>query len=123
MNVVKLKVVGAVGAAAVLVPALAAGPAQASSAGSARQAAAVRGIHVFTQTGFSGPHAWLDGNIGACRYVGSGWNDKIRSARTENRARRVELWEHHNCTGYSITVDWEGYRSIGPWVSGYRITS
>ncbi|MFC4591942.1 peptidase inhibitor family I36 protein [Sphaerisporangium corydalis] len=116
----KLRFLGALAAAAVLVPALATGSAQASSAGTARQAAAVRGVHVFAETGFSGPNTWLDGNVGQCYYVGSGWNDTINSARTES-SRLVELWDNSNCTGGAIVVDRTGYSSIGDWVSGYRI--
>ncbi|MFJ8537139.1 peptidase inhibitor family I36 protein [Streptomyces sp. NPDC093591] len=77
--------------------------------------------HAYSSTGFSGPDAWFTGNTGQCKYVGAGWNDRVRSARTESSAR-VELWEHANCTGYAITIDSSGYGSIGPWVSAYRVT-
>jgi hypothetical protein len=112
-----MRIIGAIGAAAVLVPALAAGPAQASSTG---LTPAVTGIHVFDDTGFSGPNTWLNGNVGTCYYVGAGWNDTINSARTES-SRVVELWDNADCTGGAIVVDRTGYRSIGNWVSAYRI--
>ncbi|MFF0311386.1 peptidase inhibitor family I36 protein [Streptosporangium sp. NPDC004379] len=110
----------ALGAAIALIPVLAAGPAQASSAGAARHAAAVRGVHVYDDTGFSGPNTWLNGDVGKCYYVGSGWNDRINSARTES-SRLVELWDNYDCTGGAIVVDRSGYGSIGNWVSAYRI--
>ncbi|MFV2120075.1 peptidase inhibitor family I36 protein [Streptomyces sp. Act-28] len=77
-------------------------------------------FHAFSSTGFSGPDAWFYGNTGECRYVGSTWNDRIRSARTES-ATRVELWDHANCTGGAIVIDSSGYSSIGAWVSAYRV--
>ncbi|WP_416971045.1 peptidase inhibitor family I36 protein [Streptomyces sp. 4F14] len=78
----------------------------------------------FTQTGFQGPDGWFGpGATGSCIYVGGNWNDKVRSARTEDRNVRVELWEHANCTGWSITIDDSGYGNIGPWVSAYRVTT
>lgn len=119
MRINKVRLLSTIGAAAVLVPALAAGSAQAST-GTAHQAAAVRGVHVFLNTGFSGPNGWLDGNVGQCYYVGSGWNDLIHSARTES-GRVVELWDNSNCSGGAIVVDRTGYGSIGSWVSAYRI--
>ncbi|MGC5014364.1 peptidase inhibitor family I36 protein [Streptosporangium sp. DT93] len=115
-----LRILGAVGAAAVLVPALAIGSAQASPTGTARQAAVVTGVHVYDKTRFTGPDTWLNGNVGECKYVGAGWNDIINSARTESD-RVVELWDNSGCTGGSIVVDRTGYGSIGNWVSAYRI--
>lgn len=116
---------GAAGAAIImLAPVLATGSAQASPSGSstgdARQAAAVRGIHVFDGEHFTGPNTWLNGDVGRCYYVGSGWNDAINSARTES-SRVVELWDNANCTGGAIVVDRTGYGEIGNWVSAYRI--
>ncbi|MFI9561048.1 peptidase inhibitor family I36 protein [Nonomuraea endophytica] len=124
VGAVKPRLLGAIGAAVImLAPVLATSSAQASasasSTGTAGQAL-VRGVHVFERFSFSGLHAWLDGNVGQCRYVGAGWNDRIRSARTES-ARVVELWEHANCTGTGIVVDRSGYGRIGAWVSAYRI--
>jgi len=116
----KLRLLSVIGAAVVLVPALVTGSAQASSTGTARQAAAVTGIHVYDNTGFTGTNTWLNGNVGQCYYVGSGWNDTINSARTES-SRLVELWDNHNCSGGAIVVDRTGYSSIGNWVSAYRI--
>lgn len=111
----------AIGAAVImLVPVLAAGSAQAAPPAASTGTAAVRGVHVFEKAGFQGLHAWFDGNVGQCRYVGAGWNDRIRSARTES-GRLVELWDHSDCTGGSIVVDRTGYGSIGAWVSAYRI--
>lgn len=84
--------------------------------------AAAGSWHAYASTGFSGPNAWFYGSTGTCTYVGAGWNDSIRSARTES-SLRVELWEHANCTGTSITIDSSGYGNIGPWVSAYRVTN
>ncbi|MER7209353.1 peptidase inhibitor family I36 protein [Streptosporangium sp. NPDC020072] len=116
---IKLRLLGAVGAAVMLAPVLATGSAQAST-DTARQALLVTGIHVYSSTGFSGPDAWLNGDPGQCYYVGAGWNDNIRSARTES-SRLVELWDNYDCTGGAIVVDSSGYNSIGSWVSAYRI--
>ncbi|PRX99737.1 peptidase inhibitor family I36 protein [Allonocardiopsis opalescens] len=90
------------------------------SAAPASAAPQVRGVHVYDYTDFEGPNTWLNGNVGQCYYVGSGWNDRINSARTES-SRVVELWDNHDCTGGAIVVDRSGYRSIGNWVSAYRI--
>ncbi|MDI6410056.1 peptidase inhibitor family I36 protein [Streptomyces albus] len=79
--------------------------------------------HAFGSTGFEGLDQWFSGEIGECKYVGNGWNDRIRSARTEVPTRRVELWDNADCTGGSITIDGSGYGSIGPWVSAYRVVS
>ncbi|MFD7669186.1 peptidase inhibitor family I36 protein [Streptomyces sp. NPDC059788] len=92
-----------------------------SSTGGARLASA--NWHAYASTGFSGLDRWFDGNVGDCRYVGDNWNDKVRSARTEVDHRRVELWDNANCTGGSIIIDGSGYRSIGAWVSAYRIVN
>lgn len=91
------------------------------AAGTDRQAASAS-FHAFSQPGFSGPDRYFSGNVGQCKYVGSAWNDRIRSARTESSAR-VELWDNANCTGGAIVIDSSGYRSIGAWVSAYRVTS
>ncbi|MGW1717248.1 peptidase inhibitor family I36 protein [Streptomyces sp. NPDC002156] len=113
----------AAAAALATVGLLSAGTAVAApSADSARQAAAAS-WHGYASTGFGGLEKWFSGNTGSCTYVGDNWNDKIRSARTENTAVRVELWEHANCTGWSITIDDSGYGNIGPWVSAYRVTT
>ncbi|GAA3868126.1 hypothetical protein GCM10023084_21520 [Streptomyces lacrimifluminis] len=77
----------------------------------------------FSETGFSGPDNEFSGSTGSCTYVGSNWNDRVRSARTGDTAVRVELWEHANCTGWSITIDDSGYGNIGPWVSAFRVTT
>ncbi|MFD0888295.1 peptidase inhibitor family I36 protein [Streptosporangium algeriense] len=114
-----MRLLSTLGAAIVLAPVLATSSAQAST-DTARQAALVTGIHVFSSTGFSGPDTWLNGDPGQCYYVGDTWNDKIRSARTES-SRLVELWDNYDCTGGAIVVDSSGYNSIGTWVSGYRI--
>ncbi|GAA3073798.1 hypothetical protein GCM10017600_26270 [Streptosporangium carneum] len=92
---VKLRLLSVIGAAVVLAPVLATGPAQASSTDTALL---VTGIHVFDDTGFSGPDTWLNGDVSQCYYVGSGWNDKINSARTES-SHLVELWDNADCTG------------------------
>ncbi|MET9566244.1 MULTISPECIES: peptidase inhibitor family I36 protein [Streptomyces] len=63
----------------------------------------------------------FSGTTGTCYYVGDSWNDSVRSARTRAPAR-VELWENADCTGYAITIDSEGYGSIGPWGSAHRVT-
>lgn len=115
---------GAIGAAVImLAPSLAASPAQASPSASSTGIAPqqVGRFHAFTSTGFSGPDTWFSGNAGTCIYVGDNWNDKIRSARTES-ATRVELWDNWNCTGGAIVIDSTGYRSIGEWVSAYRVS-
>ena len=78
-------------------------------------------VHGFTMTDYEGPDRWWCGDEGKCNYVGDSWNDKIRSARTEDSAILVELWDNWDCTGGSITVDSSGYHAIGSWVSGYRI--
>ncbi|MGW0759592.1 peptidase inhibitor family I36 protein [Streptomyces sp. NPDC002814] len=91
-----------------------------SSTGDARLAAA--SWHAFAEDSFEGLDGWFSGETGACTYVGDNWNDSIRSARTESSAR-VELWEHADCTGWSITIDDTGYGDIGPWVSAYRVTT
>lgn len=96
-------------------------PSSDSSTGAAVQAAGKwRG---FSETGFGGPDNEFSGSTGACTYVGDNWNDKVRSARTDDTAVRVELWEHANCTGWSITIDDSGYGNIGPWVSAFRVTT
>ncbi|HZF87708.1 peptidase inhibitor family I36 protein [Streptomyces sp.] len=92
-----------------------------SLTGPARAAAA--SWHAYSSTGFTGPDRWFDGNVGECKYVGDSWNDRVRSARTEVDHRRVELWDHSNCTGGSIVIDGSGYSSIGAWVSAYRIVN
>lgn len=97
-------------------------PLSADSPSRTAHQAAAASWHAFSSTGFSGPDAWFSGNTGECKYVGSTWNDRVRSARTESAAR-VELWEHSNCTGYAITIDSSGYGSIGAWVSAYRVTT
>ncbi|WP_369030660.1 MULTISPECIES: peptidase inhibitor family I36 protein [Streptomyces] len=80
--------------------------------------------HAYAETGFKGLDNWFGpGTTGSCTYVGGNWNDKIRSARTEDTNVRVELWEHADCTGWSITIDNSGYGNIGPWVSAYRVTT
>ncbi|MGP4010176.1 peptidase inhibitor family I36 protein [Streptomyces sp. 4N124] len=98
----------------------AAAPSSDSATGDARLAAA--SWHAFAEESFEGLDGWFSGDTGACTYVGDNWNDSIRSARTESSAR-VELWEHANCTGWSITIDDTGYGDIGPWVSAYRVTT
>ena len=112
----------AIGAAVVLVSGLATGTAQAAppDASTAGQAAPVQGVHVFDDTGFRGPNAWLNGTVSVCYYVGAGWNDTINSARTES-GRVVELWDNVGCSGGAIVVDRSGYGAIGNWVSAYRI--
>ncbi|MDW4904838.1 peptidase inhibitor family I36 protein [Streptomyces sp. ADMS] len=100
----------------------AADPSSGSSTSTARQAADAS-WHAYGSTGFSGLERWFSGSTGSCTYVGDNWNDKVRSARTENTAVRVELWEHADCTGWSITIDDTGYGNIGPWVSAYRVTT
>ncbi|QNP75363.1 peptidase inhibitor family I36 protein [Streptomyces roseirectus] len=113
----------AAAAALAAVGLLSAGTAAAAPSGEAAvlEAGKWRG---FTQTGFSGPDNWFGpGTTGSCTYVGDNWNDKIRSARTQDTAVRVELWEHANCTGTSITIDDSGYGNIGRWVSAYRVTT
>ncbi|KUF16386.1 peptidase inhibitor family I36 protein [Streptomyces silvensis] len=94
----------------------------ASSNSSARPPGARAALwHAYMSTGFTGGNAWLYGNTGECTPVGHTWNDRVASARTESSAR-VELWDHDNCSGGSITIDRTGYGSIGPWVSAYRVT-
>lgn len=78
-------------------------------------------VHAYAQTGFSGPDTWLCSTDQECHYVGDSWNDHIRSARTQDGLVNVELWDNANCSGGSITVDPEGYNSIGAWVSAYRV--
>lgn len=78
-------------------------------------------VHAFVDTGFSGPDTWFCDSGPACHYVGDNWNDRIRSARTQDGAVVVELWDNYNCTGGSITVDATGYSAIGAWVSAYRV--
>ncbi|MFE4859796.1 peptidase inhibitor family I36 protein [Streptomyces sp. NPDC056670] len=90
-----------------------------SPTGSALPAAAT--WHAFASTGFSGLDTYFSGNAGECKYVGDNWNDRIRSARSEVATRRVELWDNYNCTGGAIIIDGSGYRSIGAWVSAYRV--
>ncbi|MEV6521756.1 hypothetical protein AB0M43_07455 [Longispora sp. NPDC051575] len=105
----KKKVLGAVAVAVMLGPVLAASPAHATGPV----------VKVWSGTSWSGTSAWLyTGEDNYCTSVGA-WNDGIRSARTESSGT-VELWEHINCTGYSITVDSSGYSNIGPWVSAIK---
>jgi hypothetical protein len=106
--------IGAVVGAAlvVLVPVVATGTAEAAPK-------AGRVLHVYEYPGWQGIDAWLyTGEDNYCTSVGA-WNDGIRSARTESSGQ-VELWEHIDCTGISITVDSSGYSDIGPWVSAIR---
>lgn len=95
------------------------GSAQASP--STAGAADGRAVHVYEFPHFSSAsvNSWLYGVDDECSYVGDGWNDDIRSARTEG-SHVVELWEHFDCTGISIVVDRTGYGNIGPWVSAIR---
>ena len=114
---VKPRLLGAISATVIMsMLALAPGSAQASSLAQAP----VRGVHVYDLPHFRGSNAWLNGEVGRCYYVGSRWNDKINSARTES-SRLVELWDNSNCTGQAIVVDRSGYGEIGNWVSGFRI--
>ena len=78
-------------------------------------------VHAYTDTGFTGPDTWFCAETPDCHYVGDNWNDRIRSARTQNSLFVVELWDNYNCTGGSITVDASGYSEIGKWVSAYRV--
>ncbi|MDO0935752.1 peptidase inhibitor family I36 protein [Streptomyces sp. DG2A-72] len=122
---IRFKRVTAAAAALAAVGLLSAGTAAAdassdSSTGNARLADA--SWHAFAESSFEGLDGWFSGSTGACTYVGDNWNDNIRSARTESSAR-VELWEHADCTGWSITIDDSGYGDIGPWVSAYRVTT
>ncbi|MFI2609103.1 peptidase inhibitor family I36 protein [Kitasatospora sp. NPDC018619] len=115
MPVVRRLLVAAVVLAATVVVAPSSSAQPAATAPVARQPS----FHAFNDTGFSGQDRWFSGNDGACTYVGDGWNDQIRSARTEG-GDWVELWDNYNCTGGSITIDRTGYRSIGAWVSAFR---
>lgn len=108
--------VAALTAAGLLSTGAAANPAPADSSAQA----AVRGVKVYDGEHFTGPNKWLNGNVGRCYYVGTGWNDTINSARTGSN-RKVELWDNSNCTGGAIVVDRTGYSEIGDWVSAYRI--
>ncbi|RLU86221.1 hypothetical protein CTZ27_24905 [Streptomyces griseocarneus] len=95
----------------------------APSTGAARQATRDAGVfHAFADEDFKGPDAWFGGVKGECNYVGDTWNDRIRSARTEDRRVKVELWDNADCTGGSIVIDDRGYHAIGAWVSAYRAT-
>ncbi|MFV2115295.1 hypothetical protein DER29_3090 [Micromonospora sp. M71_S20] len=105
----KKKVLGAVAAAVMLAPALAASPAHAAGPV----------VKVWSGIGWSGVSQWLyTAEDNYCTGVGA-WNDGIRSARTESSGT-VEMWEHSNCTGYSIVVDSSGWSNIGPWVSAIK---
>ncbi|WP_189078310.1 peptidase inhibitor family I36 protein [Mangrovihabitans endophyticus] len=107
---------GIIAAAAVLLTsALAASPAQASALASGT-------FHAFSSTDWQGPDRYFSGNLGECHYVGANWNDRIRSARTEN-SHTVELWDNANCTGGAIVIDRSGYHAIGAWVSAYKVVS
>lgn len=123
MSVMRKIMVTAAALAGVIVTAhpSSAGPLTPSS--STGPAGALAGsFHAYSSTGFSGLDRWFSGNTGECKYVGDSWNDRIRSARTES-ATRVELWDHHNCTGGAIVIDRTGYGSIGAWVSAYRVAN
>ncbi|GHA54225.1 hypothetical protein GCM10010372_63000 [Streptomyces tauricus] len=120
----KRSLLSAIGTAVIMVSALATGSAQASPSPSSSYAVRPTAAlwHGYWLTNFrTGPNNWFYGDTGVCTYVGSTWNDNIHSARTESIAR-VELWEHANCTGTSITIDDSGYGVIGSWVSAYRVT-
>ena len=78
-------------------------------------------VHAYTDTGFTGPDTWFCAGTPDCHYVGDNWNDRIRSARTQDGLFVVELWDNYNCSGGSITVDATGYSEIGSWVSAYRV--
>lgn len=78
-------------------------------------------VHAFVDPGFSGPDTWFCDSAPNCHYVGDNWNDRIRSARTQDGLVVVELWDNYDCTGGSITVDASGYSEIGAWVSAYRV--
>ncbi|MFC9066079.1 peptidase inhibitor family I36 protein [Streptomyces carpaticus] len=83
-------------------------------------AQATGGFYAYAQTDFKGPNKRFTGAVGTCVYVGDGWNDSIRSARTSSAAR-VELWDNYNCSGGAIVIDRTGYKKIGKWVSSYRV--
>ncbi|WP_437055449.1 peptidase inhibitor family I36 protein [Streptomyces sp. enrichment culture] len=101
---------------------LSAGAGSAAAESSAPADAQATGYwRAYENAGFSGKNALFSGTTGRCVYVGAGWNDAIRSARTRAPAR-VELWDNANCTGGAITIDSEGYSRIGAWVSAYRVT-
>ncbi|MDF3142697.1 MULTISPECIES: peptidase inhibitor family I36 protein [unclassified Streptomyces] len=95
----------------------------ASSDSSAGPGLAAASRHAYADTGFEGLDRWFDGGVRECKYVGDTWNDQIRSARTEVDHRRVERWDNADCNGGSIAIDGSGYRSIGAWVSAYRIVN
>ncbi|NGO70898.1 peptidase inhibitor family I36 protein [Streptomyces boncukensis] len=108
-------------AATVMLPHASVAQSPSPSSPAAPSVAAAGAFRGYVNYHFDGPSKKFSGEVGDCKYVGGDWNDKIRSARTNTRDL-VELWEHHDCTGYSITIDRTGYGRIGPWVSAYRVT-
>lgn len=121
---VRFKRLTAAAAALATVGLLSAGTAAAAPAPDSAAIQAAGKWRGFGETGFKGLDTWFGpGTTGSCTYVGDNWNDKIRSARTEDRNVRVELWEHVDCTGWSITIDDTGYGNIGKWVTSYRVTT
>lgn len=120
VRALKPALLGLGAAAVMLAPVMATGPAQAS--GTTTQQAAAVTWHAFAGTHWSGTDRYFSGGRGVCHYVGSAWNDRVRSARAQ-KGHRVELWDNSNCSGGAIVIDGAGYGSIGAWVSAYRVIS